>query len=461
MSAYENWRVEVALHSQPDDPLPVYDLDLTPFVDGAVTTGHGRPSERQSAEPGNLSLVLNNADHRFTPGNTSSPYYPYWKQARRIRVRETIGYRSFTHFTGWLELPDIADWAESGDQTIIVTAVDRMTRLERSRTFITTLAEHILYTGGAALKGFWSLSDPAGSSTAAEATGGLGSLSLEGHTLGTAASPTSGLVTFAAVTGPSGDDGSYVRFDPIVVTATTVFSARLVLRDLGAISMTSNDYVTIAAWQMLSATYTGSYQTLLLRDNAGVNSLQIGYSSSDTCWQLVATTAAGPAVVNGPTPTFGGWQLVAARINNITGAVDFWVDSETATGSTGGASTGTMDIVIVDNGSPPQAAGHLQIYAGASAVFDRITFDAQRRAANTGLAGQTTGQRVATLAAYAGVPSGELVLDAGTAAMGHATLAGTHAIDGMRVAETTEQGVLLAAGSGRLVFQDRGRRYNL
>lgn len=70
-------RVEVAFESAPDDPVQRW-IDISPYVrlaDG-VTYSRGRADEYADVEPGRLAFTVNNADGRFTYGNTGSPYFP-------------------------------------------------------------------------------------------------------------------------------------------------------------------------------------------------------------------------------------------------------------------------------------------------------------------------------------------------------------------------------------------------
>jgi hypothetical protein len=61
--------------------------DVTAYVrDGTLQITRGRQDQFSDVSPGRCSMVLDNADGRFTAGNASSPYYPYVKKGRRIRV---------------------------------------------------------------------------------------------------------------------------------------------------------------------------------------------------------------------------------------------------------------------------------------------------------------------------------------------------------------------------------------
>lgn len=63
--------------------------DITKFVESVSGTLRGRSYELDDIETGSISINLDNSDGRFTPGSELSPYYPYVKANRRLRIRGT------------------------------------------------------------------------------------------------------------------------------------------------------------------------------------------------------------------------------------------------------------------------------------------------------------------------------------------------------------------------------------
>src|SRR4051812_6404867 len=63
--------------------------DISPYVRrrDQLRITHGRADEEGQVPPDELSLVLENLDGRFTPGNTGGAYSPNVKLWRPIRVR--------------------------------------------------------------------------------------------------------------------------------------------------------------------------------------------------------------------------------------------------------------------------------------------------------------------------------------------------------------------------------------
>ena len=80
--------LECAFASNPDALLAdqVW-TDITAYLDvkAGVRIGRGRTDELSDIQPSTLACTLKN-DGRFTPGNTSSPYYPNVKTGKRIRL---------------------------------------------------------------------------------------------------------------------------------------------------------------------------------------------------------------------------------------------------------------------------------------------------------------------------------------------------------------------------------------
>lgn len=67
--------------------------DITTYVDSdkrGVTVSRGASDELSDTQPGTASLVLDNADGRFTPGNAASPYYPYVRRNAPVRVSVAV-----------------------------------------------------------------------------------------------------------------------------------------------------------------------------------------------------------------------------------------------------------------------------------------------------------------------------------------------------------------------------------
>lgn len=61
--------------------------DITKFVESVSGTLRGRAYELDDVETGSVNVALDNADGRFTPASPLSPYFPFVKANRRLRIR--------------------------------------------------------------------------------------------------------------------------------------------------------------------------------------------------------------------------------------------------------------------------------------------------------------------------------------------------------------------------------------
>ena len=91
LSLLEGLRVEVAFSS----PTAWVDLTSRAQLPAGFTITRGRQSEIAEIQAGTLAgLTFDNSDGALTPGNTSSPYYPYVRRGTPIRVtwRDPVSY---------------------------------------------------------------------------------------------------------------------------------------------------------------------------------------------------------------------------------------------------------------------------------------------------------------------------------------------------------------------------------
>ena len=96
-------KVEIAFAAGPFDLSPTW-TNVTQYVRG-VTTKRGRSNELGTIEAGTATIVLDNADGRFTPGRTSSPspYVGNIKPRRQVRISAVVSSVSKPLWTGFTE----------------------------------------------------------------------------------------------------------------------------------------------------------------------------------------------------------------------------------------------------------------------------------------------------------------------------------------------------------------------
>ena len=478
--------VEAGPFNGPDDADSAMNwVDITNYVNDNLqppTTSVGRQTELQQVNPGSFTLVLNNQDHRFTPGNPSSPYYPGWRTSMRLRLRETIGYKTFTHFDGNLLQPELLIQTPGLDQTVTVNATDRLGRLQQGRKFVSTLAEHILFNGGTSLKAYYPLNE--NRAPLRDLQGNQNPLYFFEEETASGASAgvtTKGTYTLGGGTNPPGDDVAGIRFTPSTVMVGN-FVANAWSYSLATTTIAGNpgdksrplihagDTLTFVCWLNLDSAFPDiqsiiSAQIADAATKTVVTQLSV-YRDADVSVGVKAWTAklddfgTGGLVstITGPSGDIGGrMMLVGAQFGYTPNTFKLWIDDREFTATPSGSLVDAQYLTLSNSFGPLAGSiSHVQEYIGS---YTRAQFLAQRDMGFTGMAGQYTGQRVSTIAQYAGVAAGDTEIDAGTSRMQKASLAGRSPLDVMQEAATTEQGLLHAAGR-RLIFHDRLRRYN-
>jgi hypothetical protein len=477
--AWEYHKVYIAFASQPDAATPLW-TDVTAYVDGEIVITRGRPSELDEVQPSTLTVPLNNADHRFTPGNPYSPYYPNVKPARRIRVTETIDGITYYLFDGYIQFPDIPNWAQAVppakfDQIINVSAVDRMGRLDRARSFVSVLADHIRYNGSTGLKAHYPLNE------AAAPCYDYSSSAREPATVRTVTSVgglRDDLITFDDQTRPPAEDVGTVRFHPVIINTGTVnegLSWRYLQADFASpITVTTGQVLTLVVWTQLDDT---------LVDDGTTDLLWLGTAGASTNFYIRredAFTGTGRLGIYGSTPSWGGTTgygpvaprstplLLAARFrpsSTAANAQELWVNGNRYQFTEGGVADPSVSCASLQIGAHQWAgvASGVQVYVATDGAADDYSWTkhlAQLQVGVAGMVGQRADQRISILAGYAGVASTDLQLDAASATMAAATLAGQKPAAELRVAADADSGLIFTSGDGKIVFHSRQRRYN-
>jgi len=460
--------LEAGPFNGPNDPDAAMNwVDITTWCNDRLVTPEsawGRQTELERVDAGRLQLVLNNPDHRFTPGNLASPYAPGWRNGMRIRYRDTIGSRTYTIMDGNLYQPETTIRTPGVDQTVAITVLDRLGWLAAGRRMTSTLAEHIRYNAGPTLVGYWPMGESSfPSTTGADSLPVLGT----GMVVQITGQPDGSTAVFSPAAGPAlaGDDLPRPVWAPQAAADANVY-----VRLASPITITSGQAITVLAWmrangdagdvQSYTVQLTSSTTTnyLFLRRTTDVplevppHSLLL-QAGRVGIWTVVAT---GTEWVQGRDVLVG-----AQMVLSVTPTTAIWSDGLETTGNTLTGlpgSTMTFDRVTV-GGDFSGSLSHVQVYAGDPTAWGRVQMLAQAKVGRTGLSGQYAGDRIRTIARYAGLVDAELGdIDQGETMLGRASLAGRYPLDAMRDAERTDQGLLHARGR-RLVFHGKARRY--
>lgn len=442
-------------------------VDITSYVlnpTGGVSANRGRQTELAGMDPSRLGLSLNNQDGRFTPGNPSSPYYPYWRQSARVVWLETIGARSWTHFDGYLEIPEVQlnyqDSAGTNDRVLRLAAVDGLTRAARMRPFISTLGAHIIGSS-TTLAAYWPLN---GASTTFQPAVGTGPIRPK---LGA-------LVTPRDQAGPAGDDETYATVSgvPASISLVPVIGyIGLLEATLSGLSIGAGQSMAISVWVRIGT--DGTTYGIVSASSSFQRGLSLYYGGASTVTgRFNNNTILNDAAYAGALPP-ESWQLLTVRVSFASGDLTLWFGKSIVATATVGSPPSTFTPLKLTIGDDGQATGagnlgiyaslaHLQIYAGTTA--DAFPYEAHLAQLEVGLQGlhrQTTGQRIRTIAGYAGYATSALDgVDDGSSVMQRATLAGQTPAQAWQTAADTERGRLFSAGDGSLTFHDRHRIYN-
>jgi len=439
----------------------------------------GRSTELSDINPSEMSLVLDDRDGRYTPGNTRSPLHPDWKAGVPIRFSETVGARTFRFPDLALEISEVELSFESSadptftDRTLAVRCVDLLTRLNRAPAFASNLAAYIVGEARpGALRGYWPLTDPAGS-TYATAAGPVSQDPLRFSQVASY-SPvpfTDTLLNFGNQDGPPGDDGPAVEFTTTAGTWGRLANSELKgMQTNPAPSASNPDVATLLTWVYVPSGVTALDQLVLWREfeTFALYILVDGYASSGgTTWRVDFQTEGGNSSAVGSSGIVTGWHLLGAQLEFNLGDFALWVDGgDPVTGSIGlGGTFGgfPLDRIVLD-GSESSAPGvrmaHVQCYIGDADAFTHEDHLAQYQFGKNGFGQQRVDQRIRAICNYAGIGDGQLDLEESDSLIQPAAFAGQRPGDLASAAARTGGGILFTRGS-ELVYQDRKHRFNL
>lgn len=461
-------KVEIAFTTQPDDPSPVW-VDVTSYtrsISDNVSITRGRQDRYETVQPSTMGLTLMNQDGRFTPGNVSSPYYPYVKKGRKIRASVTHNGVTYRRFTGYInEWP--VTWADASATIadVKISASSRSASLGRARV-LPSLAE-IEYLADSPLA-FFPLGDEAGSLRAGNVSTTVqpqmvltpfGGGSNGNITFGTAPGPTTDTLTAALFTRVSASAGAY-----LLMTSPTV------LVDPGT---TATGTVLLEAFFLTNA----------VQEMGICQADQFGFESGSAAYFL-GTNASGKLIGVNWAVGFGGpiTYSIASSATVADGAIHHAALRETYNGTNtvgdlflDGVNVGTNtyagDIrrsvwrLIGGGGTATNSAyagtlSHVAVSWSATAITD-ARIQQHALAGLTGFSGERSDQRITRLARYAGLPAGEVTVETGlSTSITTQDTTDQVPITLMQDVTATEGGVLFDAGDGQLTFHARSHRYN-
>lgn len=470
--------VRVALDSDPDDPSPVW-TDLTAL--GRIHYGEGgqpvrvvvgRQDEQAEVKPTEQGWAAKNHDNAFTPRNAASAYYQKWEHGRRCQVRETVDGDTFDLGTGFLSMPKMGIVDPRSSQAVAVTAVDWMGRLEDAPDFEGTLAEYIRSTDEDLVEWF-ALTEPE-RPFISTLTDAVGRLKVFGFFDEPVPKEPEELLRNAAADGPPGDDQRYAYWDPAADEEGDAFLGQARLDFDLNIPVGTNQVVACSFWVRTDTpTFTvdpgaAGPPTVVYLDLFGAGPAFTGFSIVDSAFSdaVIATFGGEPGVsvqVEKPGRLERDlWRLITARMDYGSGVCDLWIGADRAYTGTLASSPVADTLTTLELGQGHTGAmGHVQIRVGDSSTWTRDDHIAQHRHGYLGLQRQTVGNRIVTLAGYAGVPATEVdISSAASTPMQVARLASVNPATAIRAAATTGQDLVLTNGAGQITVVPRSQRYN-
>lgn len=428
--------------------------DVSTYVElnEGMDIDYGRSDELATADANTLTLTFDNRDGRFTWGNAASPYYPNVKIGKPIRVTATVGGVDYVRFVGLInEWP--VEWpGETASFALAtITASSRLSRLGLSSPLVTTVDQAVLATDPAY---YWPLTEAAGSTAANERVAGSVNLvpTKAGVTFGVGAedepTDTLGVDDRGAVklTGTTvGESGGSLEaaFPAIPANVDGLgFTFGVFVKVLDPAALTLDAMTAAVSGQRFDRFNEGAVRL----DRIGPSGLGIAYptdiSTADSAVHHIAMTAtrSGPTI-----------------------AIALYFDGAFV-GTAPYFPGGNVDISYVTLRWPTSVSASRNVLFGRVGIWNRpLAADEVESVALAGLGayvGDTTDERLDRYAAWARVPSAEVVTTASPI-----TLAPVQSDAGqvealMRDVETAEAGVLYDDRDGNLVLRPRTARYN-
>lgn len=103
--------------------------DVSSYYAEPITIHSGRATEFDTIGPGSATVTLYNNDGRFTPENSSSPYFPKVTENIRLRISVTKSAVTYIRFVGYVSAIEMG-WIGNGetlaDAIVYISAVDSL-----------------------------------------------------------------------------------------------------------------------------------------------------------------------------------------------------------------------------------------------------------------------------------------------------------------------------------------------
>lgn len=408
-----------------DDGSGTFPYDVSAFVrlPSGVSITRGRGDELGEVQPSQLTLTFDNTTGVFTLG--SGTYGIVVDQ--KIQVSLNAGAGAVKRFTGYVDDWPV-DWPDGSDtySEAQVTAVDQLSRLAR-RKLRSMVENEILEDAPVA---YYTLAEPAGSPNAGD-TSGNGCAALTPASFGF-----NSAVVFGNATGPGFDDltaaqfsgGQYLQGARPTTSGTSATTGIFFLR---ASAPAVTEWLTVWKLGDLEMDSSGRILTSL-----GTLTSPLSYADGNAHHAAV---------------TFDGTTLT------------LYVDGASVASTPASLGVASDPVSIGGYSRPP---GTQATFTGtlAHAAYWNTALSAARVAAHaaaglTGFVTDTADQRIARLAAYGNIPTGNQNLEAGQqVAIVNQNPTGATNLDAITAVTTAEGGLVFIQGDGKLALQNKAHR---
>lgn len=373
--------------------------------------------------------------------------------------------------TGFTDAWD-ADWSMGGTYgTVTPTTYDSFALLSQKK-LLDALTEEINLRSPRFL---YTLSDPAGSTVAADTTGNYPAASLASSKYGAGSFVFGSSIAATASSGTyTGSTGTVVSVDNANPGAATFGAATfLSLVTAGISGPGSTAWTRMIAFRNRGPNPPASAATLWSandRNPAGGSLFLMNLQSTGVVASLAGPTS-GAAIVSFGTSAVldGNWHLAFVGYDGVDKVVTS-VDGVTSTGTGYGPTfnpTGcASDAVAADannytgNASIQNYKGDISFVAEFPTLLGSADCTAIYAAWKSACTGDSSNTRYARVLTYAGY-TGQQSLQSGlTTSMGAASFAGQDALSALQAVVETENGAHFVARDGTVTFQARSARYN-
>lgn len=447
--------------------------DISSYV---LTTGDGQPiqitgparqDESSDTTPSQCSLTLINDDGRFTPGNSSSPYYPNVTPGVRVRVSESVAGTTYYRFDGYVDSWETTIAPGTRQALCAVSATDILARMGLDQPLRAAVIEEMLLDSPTSL---YPLTEDSTASSAGDLTGKNAAAVAVDSKYG------AGTLTFGAACTVAGVAAAAAFTSPDVGSASSTARGTY-LSTPNVLPATASGLAVEVWFEGPTAAPTGSETLWAIPRFIGAASLVCLSLSIDATTGLLRATAAGTGVRNVQVTGVdanaqplnvcdGNWHHAVITLlgDTITLYVDGVATSATAISSLSWANSGqpiSLGMFAAAAETPSFAtpfAGSLSLFAQYSAIPSATRVSAHYTAGLNAFAGERTDVHAARLLGYRANTGSSLDTGDGTV--------GVHDTDGAALQQAlidtakAEGGLVYIDGQGRVVLQKRSTQYN-